>query len=151
MKDLSFFMREPTQDTITVQGPSSIKDQEGNPINIEIRTLSNSEIQKIHDSYKTRSVAYDRKGNPMVSNGEVVFKTEKDAAKTARHMIVEALVYPDLKDKKLMEFYNCYDVADMPFHVFPSSAEFAHVSKAVMSVLGFGSSEQDDELENAKN
>ena len=59
-------------------------------------------------------------------------------------MIVEALVYPDLKDKKLMEFYKCHDVTDMPFHVFSTSSEYTHVSNAVMSVIGLSINEEED-------
>ena len=36
----------------------------------------------------------------------MVFKTEKDSVKATRHIIVEALVYPDLKDPELMKYYD---------------------------------------------
>ena len=150
-KDLSYFMRETKSEVITVLGPKSIKDKDGKTINLEIKALTNSELQKIHDSYKKRSIAMDAKGNPYLSNGEIVFKSEKDNAKTARHIIVESLVYPNLKDEELMKFYNCHDVTDMPFHVFSNTAEYTHVSSAVMDVIGMANAVSDDELETAKN
>ena len=104
-RDLKFFMREKEEEIITVPGPSSFKDDEGKVIDLEIRVLSNKEIREINSKYRHRSVATDKKGQPYIANGEVVFKTEKDSERAVRHIIAEALVYPDLKDKALMEFY----------------------------------------------
>lgn len=151
-KDLKYFMREIKDEIITAVGPDTIKDENGKPIMLEIKALSNSTIQKINDGYRKRSVALDKKGNPYIAMGEVVFKTERDNAKAARHIIVEALVYPNLKDEKLMEFYKCHDITEMPMLVFPRADEFAHISKIVMSALGLGGDETEDEvIEAAKN
>ena len=70
----------------------------------------------------------------------------------SRHLMVEALVYPDLKDKKLMEYFGCVDITEMPLKVFPTNKEYGHVSKQVLKVLGL--TEEDDEAketEDAKN
>lgn len=83
--------------------------------------------------------------------GEVVWKTEKDSARASRHLIVEALQFPNLKDKELMDFYHCVDVTDMPLKVFPKPDEYQHVSRMVMQALGLASAVNDDEeLEAAK-
>ncbi len=91
-----------------------------------------------------------------MAGGEVVYKVEKDNARAVRHILAEALVYPDLKDPKLMEFYGCQDISDMADHVFPKSDEYLHVSKAVMAALGlnvdrFEEDEETGDLEAAKN
>ena len=39
-------------------------------------------------------------------------------------MIVEALQYPNLKDKELMEYYKCVDITDMPLKVFQNADEY---------------------------
>jgi len=115
--------------------------------------LTQAEIQKINENYRKRSVALDKKGNPYIALGEVVFKTEKDNARAARHVIAEALVYPDLKDKKLMEYYGCVDITEMPRLVFSRADEFSHVSRMVMSVLGIGGEAigDDETIDAAKN
>lgn len=151
-KDLKFFMREHKDEIVTVPGPDTITDDSGKPINLEIKVLDNAEIQKINDAYRKRSIALDKRGNPYIAMGEVVFKTDKDNSRALRHIIAEALVYPNLKDEKLMEFYKCHDITDMPMLVFPRADEYAHISKAVMAALGLGVGATEDEtLEAAKN
>ena len=151
-KDLKWFMREHKQEIITVKGPDTIKDDEGNVIELEIKVLSQEEINRINEAYRKRSMATDKKGNPLIAMGEVVWKTEKDSARASRHLIVEALQFPNLKDKELMDYYHCVDVTDMPLKVFPKPDEYQHVSRMVMQALGLASAVNDDEeLEAAKN
>lgn len=160
-KDLKYFMREQKEEVITVPGPESFKDDNGKVIDFEVRVLSGATVNKINDAYRKRSIATDKKGNPLIFNGEVVWKTEKDSARATRHIIAEALVYPNLKDEKLMEYYGCHDIAEMPDKVFPKSDEFAHVSRIVFAALGIGTfpgegedgdeNGVDSEIEDAKN
>ena len=94
----------------------------------------------------------DKKGNPLIYMGEVVWKTERDSARASRHMIVEALQFPDLKDKQLMEYYGCVDITEMPLKVFPKADEYQHVSRMVMQALGLAAPANDGEdIEDAKN
>lgn len=153
-KNLSYFMRSTEPEVITAPGPSSIKDEEGNVVDLQIMVLSQATISKINKNYTQRSVATDGRGNPLVLNGEVVWKVERDAARATAHMIVEALQYPNLRDPELMAYYGCKDITDMPMAVFSRPAEFSHVSKMVMSALGLSgesSTSSDKELEDAKN
>ena len=139
---------------MTAPGPASFKDEEGNVIDFEIKVLSQAEINKINDMYRRRSMATDRKGNPLIANGEVVWKTERDGAKASRHMIVEALQYPNLKDKELMDWYKVVDVTEMPLKVFSKPDEYQHVTRIVMRALGLAEEVEDDnkdDLEAAKN
>ena len=151
-KDLKYFMRSTEAEVVTAPGPESFKDEEGNVIQFEIKVLTQEEINKINDAYRKHSMATDKKGNPLVYQGEVIWKTEKDSAKASRHMIVEALQYPNLKDKELMDFYHCVDVTDMPLLVFSRPDEYAHVSRAVMTALGLMDDASNEETVNeAKN
>lgn len=145
-RDLKYFMREREEQIISVPGPETFTDENGNVLDLEIRVLSNTEIQKINNNYRKRSIATDKKGQPYIANGEVVFKTEKDSAKAARHIIAEALVFPDLKDKGLMEFYHCSDITEMPELVFSRADEYAHVTRAVFTALGLIDGVSDDEV-----
>ena len=145
-------MRSTEAEIVTAPGPESFKDEDGNVIPFEIKVLTQAEINQINDNYRKRSMATDKKGNPLIAMGEVVWKTEKDSAKASRHMIVEALQYPDLKDPELMKYYGCVDVTDMPLLVFSKSDEYQHVSRIVMQALGLASTVNDDEdMKDAKN
>ncbi|MCC8136261.1 MAG: hypothetical protein LIO40_06290 [Ruminococcus sp.] len=151
-KNLKYFMRDTQDEIVTVPGPETFRDEEGNVLDLEIRVMSQTEIQKINRNYRKRSIATDKKGNPLAYGGEVLWKTEKDSDKATRHLIVEALQFPDLKDKELMAFYNCVDVTEMPLLVFSRADEYAHVTRAVLTALGMIDAEPDSEVvEEAKN
>ena len=114
--------------------------------------LSQAEIDDLNDKYRTKGIATDKKGNPLISRGEVVWKTERDSVHATQMMIVKALVYPNLADPDLMDYYHCVDVTEMPRKVFSRTAEYTTVLKAVMEVCGI--IDKDDEkatLEEAKN
>ena len=61
----------------------------------------------------------DDKGKPVFNRGQAVFDTTTDSNKALRRIIVEALVYPDLHNKELMDYFDCYEFAEMPLKVFP--------------------------------
>ena len=151
-KSLKYFMREPETEIVTAPGPETFKDEEGNTIQFEIRVLTQKEIQEINDGYRDHRMATDKRGNPLVDGGEVVWKTEVDRARASRHILAEALVYPNLKDPELMDFYHCHDISEMPLHVFRRPDEYAHVTDMVMKALGLSDASEDKEdLEAAKN
>lgn len=151
-KDLKYFMRSRETEIVTAPGPDSIKDENGEVVEFEIKVLTQEEITKINNAYKKRNMATDKKGNPLIANGEVVWKTENDAARATRHLIVEALQYPNLKEKELMDYYGCVDITDMPLKVFPKTDEYQHVMRIVLQALGITAPVNDEEdLEAAKN
>lgn len=153
-KNLSYFMREKKEEIITAPAPSSFKDENGNPVEMEIKILANDKIRKINESYRKRSIALDKNGKPYISNGEVVFKTENDTMRAFRHIIVEALVYPNISDKELMDFYNCYDKTEMPLKVFSKPGEYDYVFTTIMTALGMISNNENPEenlVDEAKN
>ena len=151
-KNLKYFMRDTKDEIVIVPGPETIKDENGKVIDLEIKVLGQAEIQRINDNYRKRSIATDKKGNPLAFGDSVLWKTEKDTARASRHLIVEALQYPNLKDKELMDYYHCVDVTDMPLLVFPRADEYAHVSKAVMAALGLMDNVSNEEtVSEAKN
>ena len=151
-KNLKYFMRDTKEEIVTAPGPNSFRDENGEVINFEIKVLSQDTINKINEAYRKRSMATDKKGNPLIAMGEVVWKVEKDNARASRHIIVEALQYPDLKDPELMKHYGCADMTEMPLKVFSKADEYQHVSRIVMQALGLMETVSDnEEIEAAKN
>ena len=150
-RDLKAFMRESakTEEIVSVPGPDTILGEDGKPVMLEIRVLSNSAIKKINDMYTTRQMAVDKKGVPYVQAGEVAFKTTMDTQKATGHILAEALVYPDLKDPELMKFFGVVDISEMAAKVFPRTDEFVHVNRAVMMALGIGREPANEETEKA--
>lgn len=154
-KSLSYFMRDKSknQKIVEVQGVESIKDENGNVVNFQVKVLNKKEIEDIYEKYRTRTILYDKKGKPIVDRGQAIFDTKLDSSRALRRIIVESLVYPDLKDKKLMEYYECYDVTDMPIMVFPDPAEYDDVANKILAVLGIGveADEESDDVVEGKN
>lgn len=154
-KNLKYFMRQSAKEELVVEVEvlESIKDEKGNIVPFRIKKLHNETIDKINKMYVTRIPAKDKKGNFIIQNGEIVYKVEKDKTKAFHHILAEALVYPDLKDKELMEFFGCHDITEMPQRVFPTSDEYTAVTKKVMEVLGLVDPDEADqkEVDDAKN
>lgn len=154
-KNLKYFMRQEAKEEIIVdvEGLESIKDENGQVVPFKIKKLHNETVDKINKMYVTRVPAKDKKGNFIIQNGEIVYRVEKDKTKAFLHILVEALVYPDLKDNELMEFFGCHDITEMPRRVFPTNDEYTAVAKKVMEVLGLVDPDEADqkEVDDAKN
>ena len=154
-KSLSYFMRETAkkQEIIEVPGIESIKDEKGNIVPFKIRILTKKQIDDIYDKCRTRTLVYDKKGKPVINRGQAVFDVKTDNNKALQRIIVEALAYPDLKDKELMDYFDCYEFAEMPLKVFPNQKEYDQVTNIVFSALGILEDDGDgeDEVQEAKN
>ncbi len=155
-RTLSYFMRETAkkQEIVEVPGIESIKDENGHVVPFKIKMLTKKEIDDIYDKYRTRTMLCDKKGKPIFNRGQAVFDINTDSNRALRRIIVEALVYPDLHNKELMEFFDCYDFSEMPLKVFPNPKEYDQVANIVLSALGILEEENDDsdtEVQEAKN
>ena len=151
-KSLKYFMRDNSEEVVTVPGIESFKNEKGEVINFEIKKLSNEHIRKIQEKYRVRTIATDSKGNPYTQNGEVVYAVTKDNNKSLCHVMAEAFVYPDLKSKEMMDFYKCADVTEMPTKVFFNTDEFNKAANIVMRVLGMiDAPSAEEEIDAAKN
>lgn len=149
-KSLKYFMHKMEDAVVTVPGPKSFVDENGNVINLEIKCLSKKEIDDINDKYKNKSIATDKKGNPLVMNGEVIWKTDRDNRTATQMIMVKALQYPDLNDKELMDYYKCVDVTEMPKLVFSSNDDYNYVLTQVMIACGLIDKDETD-VDAAKN
>ena len=157
-KDLKYFMRKQNDVVAEVPAPESMRGEDGVLPMMKIRKLTMERVQQINELYHTRRIATDKKGKPYVVNGEVVHEVKRDNARAGRHLVAEALVFPNLNDEELKNFYNCVDLTEMPLKVFYNTDEYSYVSEQVMKVLGFGPETEEDgaegtdkEIEDAKN
>ena len=155
-RTLAYFMREAAkkQEIVEVPGIESIKDENGQVVPFKIKMLTKKEIDDIYDKYRTRTMLCDKKGKPVFNRGQAVFDINTDSNRALRRIMVEALVYPDLHNKDLMEFFDCYDFSEMPLKVFPNPKEYDKVANIVLSALGILEEENEDsesEVQEAKN
>lgn len=148
-RTLAYFMRETAknQDIVEVPGIDSIRDEKGNVVPFKIKMLTKKDIDEIYDKYRKRTLVRDDKGKPVFNRGQAVFDTTTDSNKALRRIIVEALVYPDLHNKELMDYFDCYEFAEMPLKVFPNPKEYDQVANIVLLTIGILDEDEDDESE----
>ena len=150
---LKFFMLEELKrdEIVEVPGIETFKDEAGKMIPLQIKILSTEEINRIRNAYRTRKMAVDKKGKPIIANGEVVFTTDYDTEAANDKIMAEAFVFPDMHDKDLMAFYECYDATEMPRKIFRKPADYTYASKMVAQVLGLVDKDDNDLVDEAKN
>ena len=136
-KNLRYFMRNELKEEkiVTIPGPDTIRDENGDVIQMEVKLLSHKRKREIRNRYDNLEIATDKSGSPLVANGEVVYKRERDMGKATRHMLVEMLQYPDLADPELMKFYGEVDKTNMPLAAF-TEEEYNYVLRTVMTANG---------------
>lgn len=155
-KNLKYFMCEDSkrEEIVSVPGLERFKDESGNVVPFEIKVLSQKTIDEITKNGTKRTMALDRDRQPIIKGDKIIYSVEVDDDLIMRHMLVEALKYPDLKDPKLMDFYDCYDVAEMPLLVFPRPDEYLYVANMIYTALGMGRGifgRNNEEVDDAKN
>ncbi|WP_206458707.1 phage tail assembly chaperone [Anaerovorax sp. IOR16] len=150
--DLKYFMREElkTDEIVEVPGLATFKDDKGAPIPFQIKVIGIERINELRKAYSKNRIVIDEKGKRLFDKaGKPVLERDVDSVMATNRLIVEALVFPDLKNQELMEFYGCHDIDQMPFKVFKKNTDYQYVSEKVTEVLGLSSQEDepsDDEL-----
>ncbi len=137
-KSLKYFMQDTSKENeiVEVPGLERFKDSDGNIIPFKVKVLSQEEITNFFNEYKKKTMVFDRKGVPYAKGNEVLYRVDEDNDRAVRRIVAEALVYPDLKDKDMMDFYKVVDITEMPRKVFSQPGEYAYVQRAVLSAMG---------------
>lgn len=133
---LKAFMRNKAkeEEIVNVYAPESFVDEGGNRVKLQVKRLSVKHVNEIYERYNYYAAAKDDDGNVLIRNNRVVKDFVVDAEGYTNRLIVEGLVYPDLHDKELMNFYGCADVMEMPHAVFASKAEYEYVRDVIISL-----------------
>lgn len=148
----AFMLEELKKDEIiTFPGVETFKDETGKPIDFQIRKMGVDEIQKIRSSYRSKKVATDKKGKPLIAGNSVVYAEDYNAEKAGAHIMVEAFVVPDMHDKDLMEFYGCVDVTDMPNKLFKRYEDYQYANQCVLQALDMIDKPEEEQMEDIKN
>lgn len=131
MSKLSAFLHPvTTQEEKEVVISNRFQDENGNPVPFKIRALAQEENDQI-TKQATRQIRV---------NGQPVEKV--DSADYTRRMIVAATVEPDFRSKELCDAYGTLDPLLVPGKML-FSGEYAALGRAIMSLSGFNSVEED--------
>ena len=104
MKDLKFFLR---QNTIPVENQEvevskRFKDEEGNLIKFEIKSISN----ELDDALR-------KKNTKQVKKAKGVIVPEMDTQGYYADVVLKSLVYPDLDNKELQDSWGVMDSKEL--------------------------------------
>lgn len=153
-KNLKYFMRPELKEEKIVEVPGPVKDENGEPIMFQIKKLSQESIDKIYERHRIVRNAVDKKGKPYIVDGKIVKEEIRDNNKAYREVLTESIVYPDLHDNELLQFYGCVDSTVLIRRMF-TVEEYGEIVKMVNDVLGLNSEDEQDEaeddIEQAKN
>lgn len=149
---LKFFMCEELKQEMIVEVPGiqTFCDDKGEPVPFKLRAIGSDELNKIRDGCHIRKMVKDKKGKPMFLNGQIQYTDEYDNVLLTDMLIVSSLVFPDLRDKELLAFYNEQDSTKLVHKVFRKIEDYKYISEKVMEVSGI-TDDADDVIDTVKN
>lgn len=132
MASLSAFLKPTyTEKKIEVIVGDRFKDEDGNPVAIVMKSLTQSQMQAISkQSTKEKKV-----------NGKVV--RDIDMNEHLNRCLVESIVFPDMRSKELCEAYGTLDPVTLPSRMF-LIGEYQKLAQAFAELNGLDS---EDDLE----
>lgn len=141
MSDFSRFMRQnkQTRATTAYAASQSFLDDDGKPIEWQLRPVSTARFQEIRDE-STRKV--------RLPNGS--YEDETDSNLLNRKLIAECVVYPDLQDAKLQSSYGVIKPEDLIVEMLDDFGEYARLLNVVLRLCGLRET-LEDKVEEAKN
>ena len=146
------FMRDELkeQTIVTIPGIKTFSDENGKPIDMKIRVITTGDLTRIRNACHHRVVAKDRKGKPIFQNGQIQYDDYYDSSAMSDQMIAESMVFPDLHDKELLEFYGCNDAVELVHKLFAKLDDYSYITDKIQEISGI-TSDGDEVIEEAKN
>ena len=121
-------------------GPPGFCNADGTRAKIKMRKLTVDEIDEIVRRHRQRTLGQDKKGRAMVTNGRAVVDEETDKTALSADLLVEALVFPNLRSQEIQTAYGCLNPAHLVNKVFNTQEAFKYMVD-LFNDLQFGGSE----------
>ena len=119
----------------------SLADEDGNPLEWEIRHISSKESEKIREDC-TKEIPVP--GKPHM------YRPKVDSRLLVQRMIVTSVVVPDLYDKELQDSYGVVTPEELLLAMVDDPGEYNDFVAFVQKLQGFDTS-LEDKVEEAKN
>ena len=147
----AFMRAELKEETIIeIPGIKTFSDENGNPIPMKIRVITTADLTRIRKACHTRKIAKDAKGKPIFQNGSIQYDDQYDGNAMNDQMIAESMVFPDLHNKELLDFYGCNDAVELVHKLFRHFEDYTYITEQIQQASGI-SSDGDEVIEDAKN
>ena len=143
MSSLSLFLKKNKKVKENVKFPAtkSLCDENGNPLEWEIKALTTRESDDIRESC---TIDVPIKGKPNVFRQKVL------SSKFGAKMIAASVVYPDLMNAELQDSYGVSTPEDLVREMIDDPGEYNRFLTFVQEFNGFDNS-MEDKVEEAKN
>lgn len=143
MSDLKLFLKgnKKTRSTIKYAATSTLCDENGEPLEWELKAVTTEENDKIRDAC---SYEVPITGKPNM------FRTKMNTSKYIAKMICASVVFPDLNNKELQDSYGVMTPEDLLKQLVDIPAEYDDLAKKIQKFNGFDVS-LSDKVETAKN
>ena len=119
----------------------SLTDENGNPLEWEIRAVSTNDTEKIRESCTIEVPVTGKPG---------VFRPKVNSSLFASKLTAAAIVYPDLNDKELQDSYGVMTPEDLIKEMVDDPTEYNNLISFVQSYNGFDETLQ-EKVDEAKN
>lgn len=152
VSSIQAFMRpELKEETIVeIPGIQTFTDEKGEPIPFKIRMITTADLTRIRKGCHVRKIAKDAKGKPIFQNGQIQYDDQYDGNAMNDQMIVQALVFPDLHNKELLDFYGVLDSVELVHKLFRKLDDYTYITEKIQEISGI-TSDGDEVIEDAKN
>ena len=138
------------QTIVEIPGIKTFVDENGEPIPFKIRVITTADLERIRKGCRIRKIAKDSKGKPIFQSGVIQYSEEYDGNAMSKHMIEEALVFPDLHDKELLAYYGVNSAIELVDKLFQKLDDYTYILNKIQEVSGI-SDDGDEIIEEAKN
>ena len=146
------FMKEELKvdQIVEIPGIKTFCDKDGNPIPMKIKVITSGKLSELRNLARKRTIAKDKKGKPIFNGGQIQYSEEIDSTLLTDVMIAESLVFPDLHDKDLLNYYGEQEAVKLVHKVFAKIDDYTYISDQITEVSGL-SRDADELVDEAKN
>lgn len=142
MSNFSMFMKgnKVKKQNVKYAATASLVDENGKPLEWELRPISTKEDEKIRESC---TIEVPVKGKPNM------YRPKTDMKAYQAKVVCAAIVYPDLNNAELQNSYGVMTPEDLLREMVDSPAEYTDLAVFVQKLNGFKTLQED--VDDAKN
>lgn len=140
MSDLQAFMIEKKEEIFEYEASKRFKDNEGKPIKWKLKTITAKENEELRkECYKQVLVSNKNKKG---------YQQQLDTVKYLGLLVDKCVVYPDLHDASLLDYYHEMDSIVLLTKHLLNPGEYDDLTAEVQKINGYELEEAADEAKN---
>lgn len=140
MSNLQAFMIEKKEETFDYVASKKFKDENGQPMVWKLKTITAKENEQLRrECYK----------QVLVSNGnKKAYQQQLDTIKYLELLTEKCVVFPDLHDEELLDFYHEMNSIELLTKHLLNAAEYDDLTAEIQRINGYDLEEAAEEAKN---